>query len=401
MAIQLYTTLSMKQFHGFERFFEALRSECDKYRSELRFVIADQISPDEYIRRCNKKKHITIVWGLTVEQEISFITKANSAGIPYAMLQCNPIPKSIVHFNMVSVDFTEAMKELTTSLIRSGRRRIAFLGLNTNTSVDIAKSIGYKMALNENDMIFDMKNIYKYGMSGIHGAIEGVLNAKNPYDAIVCSTDSIAVLLMSEVFKRKVSVPDDLAITGFDDLIIGRFTNPKLTSVRLDFEKLGHIAGKVCRMLWEDLDISSFKFFLTHELIIRESCGTGGMNARIIRDRPQDVLYGVEHYIADPFQMKFAVAAKSQESDNKAVFFDKDINRIEETERTFANLNAGDVLMLEMLFRDKKIKEISKDLFISDSSVKYRLKKLAEKMKFNNSRQMKIILEKTIYAING
>ena len=51
-------------------------------------------------------------------------------------------------------------------------------------------------------------------------------------DAIVSANDSMAIFAMKELNRRGLRVPDDIAITGFDDIEECQFVQPKLTTVR-------------------------------------------------------------------------------------------------------------------------------------------------------------------------
>ena len=58
-----------------------------------------------------------------------------------------------------------------------------------------------------------------------------VLSERNDFDAVFCATDSIAIGAMRALVECGLSVPDDVAVIGFDGLEDGAYTNPGLTSV--------------------------------------------------------------------------------------------------------------------------------------------------------------------------
>ncbi|WID99957.1 substrate-binding domain-containing protein (plasmid) [Bosea vestrisii] len=76
-------------------------------------------------------------------------------------------------------------------------------------------------------------------------AVGRALNLQQPIDLLVCSTDVMAVGAIFECQRRGVSIPDQLAICGFDDLPIATSINPALTTVSVDRVEMGRQAGRV------------------------------------------------------------------------------------------------------------------------------------------------------------
>jgi LacI family transcriptional regulator len=90
--------------------------------------------------------------------------------------------------------------------------------------------------------------------------------------AIVCANDQTALGAMHALARRGLRVPQDVAVTGFDDVPVARHLHPPLTTVRQPMQELGAAAFEVLHS-----KISTGKgesdVVLPVELIIRESCG--------------------------------------------------------------------------------------------------------------------------------
>lgn len=65
------------------------------------------------------------------------------------------------------------------------------------------------------------------------------LVARERPEALVCYDDRAALTLMSALRERGVRVPDDVAVTGFDDIPFARLANPRLTTVAQPVEEMG------------------------------------------------------------------------------------------------------------------------------------------------------------------
>jgi len=90
--------------------------------------------------------------------------------------------------------------------------------------------------------------------------------------AIVCANDQTALGVMHALARRGVRVPDDVAVTGFDDVPVARHLHPPLTTIRQPMQELGARAFDV---LFSKISFgkSEADVVLPVQLIVRESCG--------------------------------------------------------------------------------------------------------------------------------
>lgn len=90
--------------------------------------------------------------------------------------------------------------------------------------------------------------------------------------AIVCANDQTALGVMHALARRRINVPGDVAVTGFDDVPVARHLHPPLTTIRQPMQEMGKTAFDVLYSR-----ISSGKgeqdVVLPVQLVIRESCG--------------------------------------------------------------------------------------------------------------------------------
>ncbi len=70
-----------------------------------------------------------------------------------------------------------------------------------------------------------------------------LLDGGDPPEAVVCANDETALGLMIGALGRGVRVPDDLAITGFDDMPMASLVTPELTTIRQPVRELAHDHG--------------------------------------------------------------------------------------------------------------------------------------------------------------
>jgi LacI family transcriptional regulator len=91
--------------------------------------------------------------------------------------------------------------------------------------------------------------------------------------AIVCANDQTAFGVMSALRKHGLSVPGQVAVTGFDDIPLARHLRTSLTTVRQPIRQLGTTAFDVLHSMLNREPLPARDIVLPTELIRRESCG--------------------------------------------------------------------------------------------------------------------------------
>jgi LacI family transcriptional regulator len=112
------------------------------------------------------------------------------------------------------------------------------------------------------------------GGSG-HAAVDEIL-ALRP-DAIFCANDLVALGVLRGLFERGVSIPDDVALVGFDDIDFAGMAVVPLTSVRQPAAEMGQAAAA---LLAEECgfgeDHAHQRVLFSPELIVRRSSTPDG-----------------------------------------------------------------------------------------------------------------------------
>ncbi|MGH3302759.1 MAG: LacI family DNA-binding transcriptional regulator [Streptosporangiaceae bacterium] len=92
-------------------------------------------------------------------------------------------------------------------------------------------------------------------------------------DAVVCANDQMAIGVLQALSRARVPVPEDVAVTGFDDIFVGGLVEPTLTTVQQPMRLLGEQA---CARLLERIATPGLPptvQLLPTELVLRASCG--------------------------------------------------------------------------------------------------------------------------------
>jgi DNA-binding LacI/PurR family transcriptional regulator len=134
--------------------------------------------------------------------------------------------------------------EATEHLTRRGARRIAFLGDASNHYPEFLERYrGHCEALAAGDIAIDpalQVDAISSERSG-YDAAATLIGRGAAFDAICAASDLIAIGAMKALQERGRRVPDDVLVSGFDDIPLAAFVNPSLTTVQQDTKAAGAI----------------------------------------------------------------------------------------------------------------------------------------------------------------
>src|SRR5262249_35580785 len=134
--------------------------------------------------------------------------------------------------------------DATQHLLERGAQRIAFLGDASNHYPEFLERYrGHGEALAAASIAVDAKLQVAAISSGQSGAdaANALLGRKVEFDAVCAASDLIAIGAMKTLQEHGIRVPDDIIVSGFDDIPLAAFVNPGLTTVQQDTKAAGAI----------------------------------------------------------------------------------------------------------------------------------------------------------------
>jgi LacI family transcriptional regulator len=101
--------------------------------------------------------------------------------------------------------------------------------------------------------------------------MESLIESGEDFSAVVCANDLMAVGAMEVLKGKGIRVPEDISITGYDDIFLSQITTPKLTTISQPKYDLGKISTEILFRLINGEDIDPREIKLEPHLMIRES----------------------------------------------------------------------------------------------------------------------------------
>lgn len=193
----------------------------------------------------------------------------------YPVVQCLEsvdVPNSY----LVSIDDEKAAYDVVSHLISTEKKRIGIIALdeeNKARQFSADRERGYRRALLDFGLQYDpsLKIIGDHSYESGADAARRFLNLENRPDAVFGMTDTMAVGCLNTIKSLGVSVPDDIAVAGFDNIDIAKMCEPKLTTIAQPFYELGRETMRMMVSLLKGEISSSRRVLLNHRLIVRGS----------------------------------------------------------------------------------------------------------------------------------
>jgi LacI family transcriptional regulator len=173
----------------------------------------------------------------------------------------------------IGTESTASARELTEHLFGHGRRHLVFVGdpdlapdaaeryagfVEAHVAAGIEATEPARVGYSEDD-----------GRRFAHHLLDG---DERP-DGLVCVNDEVAVALLDELQRAGLSIPDDIAITGWDDVMTARYTRPGLTTVAQPVRELGALAATTLYRRLTTGDQGHNPTILPTHIVQRGSCG--------------------------------------------------------------------------------------------------------------------------------
>jgi DNA-binding LacI/PurR family transcriptional regulator len=198
--------------------------------------------------------------------------------VPLVLLgeRADPDPARARRTDHVSIDNVDAAAQVTAHLLDSGRRRLGFLGAEPPGAgrTGAQRVQGFLDAHATAGIEVDERWVLQcpqFSRPAGAETIEQVLPRIGQIDGLVCANDELALGALYALRRNGVRVPDDLAVTGWDNTEDGRYSNPSLTTVAPDLRAIAETAVDRILAQLENAAVEPVDALVPHRLLVRES----------------------------------------------------------------------------------------------------------------------------------
>jgi signal transduction histidine kinase/DNA-binding response OmpR family regulator/ABC-type sugar transport system substrate-binding protein len=179
----------------------------------------------------------------------------------------------------LSADNAGGIFEAVRHLVEHGHRQIAFLaGSQDDMDGDTGERLkAYQYSLEHHGLVADSRIVAfgRHVYDGGYTAIREIMESGATFSAIVSSNDEMALGAMQALKEEGLSIPQDIAIIGFDNRLEGAANEPALSSIHIPLFEMGHKAVDLTLRYINGEVKPTQTFTVETRLVVRESCGCG------------------------------------------------------------------------------------------------------------------------------
>lgn len=251
---------------------EALMREIRQHEMRLLLeVVEDFDNPESYLKLVRSNSIDGVLYSGPRLND-SALRVLVEHGVPTVLMGALPG----VNYPSVDIDNRSAAQRAVRHLIQLGHTHIACI---TNAPLSYSAAAerlqGYRDALEAANIPYNPA-LVRFGEfdpeSGFYH-LSNLLGAGVPFTAMFIASDVVAYGAMAAIRLHHMSIPEQIAIVGFDDVPVSRYLDPPLTTVQLPMSDL---ACSACEMLFDLINgkqPDQLHILLDAHLVVRKSCG--------------------------------------------------------------------------------------------------------------------------------
>ena len=216
-----------------------------------------------------RSKQVDGVVVIPSESPEAILLPLQQVNIPIVVLE-----HDIPGIHCVAIDDLQGGRLATQYLLSLGHRRIGMIKRRPTSALSNLRFDGYQEALREANVPFDPSLVIESqaGQVGGYAAMQQLLALSPPPTAVFVHNDILAMGAMRAIVDDGLTIPDDISVIGYDNIINSAYLNPRLTTVKYPIAEMGRQAGQIILDLVQKEDAPPPQtIILPVELVIRAS----------------------------------------------------------------------------------------------------------------------------------
>lgn len=181
--------------------------------------------------------------------------------------------QEIDNCDTVSIDNQIGAFEMVNYLLEKGYKKIAHISGPLDNNDAARRLKGYNQSLSEKSIKTNSNWIVQsdFTIKGGYAACEKLMKLKNRPEVIFAANDMMAIGCYNYLSENNFTIPEDVALAGFDNIFISRYLSPKLTTVDSPISEVGKTAADLLfeRLNEPNREVERIK--ISTSLMIRQS----------------------------------------------------------------------------------------------------------------------------------
>ncbi len=205
------------------------------------------------------------------EMDSHLIDELTDSNIPVVFYDVGAARQNITN---IRVNYRKGIEKIVRYLHSLGHRRMAFVGHHTSLGPISERQKAFSQAVSQCSPPVEVRiTAHADGLEGGRLAIQDLLSSGFEPTAIVCVNDFMAVGVLRELREHGLRVPQDVSVTGFDNIKLSEFSFPPLTTVDIPRQEIGRIAFECLVPRPDSVRTPGRNIVIDPEFLVRESTG--------------------------------------------------------------------------------------------------------------------------------
>ena len=207
-----------------------------------------------------------------------------AAGLPYVVIK-RELPGRPL--NCIVSDDVLGARLATKHLLERGHRRLGFVCAKASLTLTQARLASFRQELEASGVAFD-PNLVRLETSFAETmgrrAVRELLMHRDRPTAIFAASDTMAIGGYMAARSLGLTIPDDVAFVGYDDISPAALLEPPLTTIRTSYYDFGELAARLLLDLIEGRAEPPQRIVIKPELVVRQSTG---QSPEVVRELPR------------------------------------------------------------------------------------------------------------------
>jgi DNA-binding LacI/PurR family transcriptional regulator len=179
--------------------------------------------------------------------------------------------------SIIAMNYVNGMHKVVRHLRSLGHGRLAFVCHDMAVAPAMEQKIAFLNATRDFPGLRYIAVADSDDPQGGQQATHQLLASGFRPTAIICENDYVALGVLRAVREQGLRVPEDLSVTGYDNIILSEFAHPPLTTVEVPREEIARRAFEALVNNDGGIPQGGRTFVIEHELVVRKSTGRPGL----------------------------------------------------------------------------------------------------------------------------
>ncbi|MBV8707333.1 MAG: LacI family DNA-binding transcriptional regulator [Acidobacteriaceae bacterium] len=238
---------------GYDTVVSATHYHPDQLRASLRSMLGRRVAG---------------IAAFVSEMEPSLIDELSHVEIPVVFYDVGRVGKRITN---IRSNYQQGMRQLVEHLRMLGHRRMAFIAYPLALQPTEERRTTFLEVTEQLGVSAHVVLAHSEEFSGGRSATRELLSSGFEPTAILCVNDITAVGVLKELHEQGVLVPQQISVAGFDNILLGQFTIPSLTTIHIPRDRIAELAFQALAPSWPNHAKQGQEVLVDLELILRKS----------------------------------------------------------------------------------------------------------------------------------